>query len=113
MRKSEAEKIVRSGKITWGEIQDTLRRARKAGATDERRAVVNKGFTKATSYNIMCRYAKAYAPDQVVNAGHYNTWIGARHILVEFGCFWQGWRPEKIKKTLPKPVHQPPIDIPF
>lgn len=113
MRKHEAEKIARSGKITWGEIQGTLRRAKDAGATDDRRAIVNKSFTKATNYNIMCGYAKDYDAARIVDGKRFGEWIGARHILIEFGRYWEGWRPERKVKTMPKPHHQEPIDIPF
>ena len=113
MNKSSAEKIVRSGNVTWGQIQATLRRAYEAGACDERRAVVNKSFTKATSYNIMIGYAKEYDADRVVDGSRYGEWVGARHILIEFGRFWDGWKPERKTKTLPKPHHEPPIDLPF
>lgn len=113
MRKSEAEKIARSGKITWGEIQATLKRAYDAGAANESRSVVNKGFSKAAIYNVMCKYAKDYDPALVVDSGHYGKWIGARHVLIEFGKFWQGWRPETKQKVQPKPHHQAAITPPF
>ena len=113
MNKSTAEKIARSGNVTWGEIQDVLRKAHEAGACDECRAVVNKSFSKATSYNIMAGYAKEYDAAKVVDGSRFAEWVGARHILVEFGRFWNGWRPEQKTKTLPKPHHQSPIDPPF
>jgi hypothetical protein len=112
--KRTAEKIAKSGKITWGEIQATLRRAYEAGAANEDRAVVNQSFTKAASYNLMCDYTKDYDPELVVDGRRYSAWIGARHVLHEFGQFWQGWRPEpKKRRTLPKPSHQPAIEPPF
>ena len=112
--KRKAEQIARSGKITWGEIQATLRRAYEAGAANEDRAVVNKSFTKAAEYNLMCKYTAGYDPDLVVDSGRYSTWIGARHVIHEFGKFWQGWQPErKTKRTLPPPAHQPAIEPPF
>jgi hypothetical protein len=104
----------RAGEITWGEIQATLKRAYETGAANEDRSVVNKGLSKAVMYNFMCDYTKDRDPDLVVDNGHYPTWIGARHVLHEFGQFWQGWRPEpKKKRTLPKPSHQPAIEPPF
>lgn len=114
MNKAKAKQIARSGKITWGDLQATLRRAHEAGATDERRGVVNKGLTKAASYNIFVRYAKEHSSDDVVNKHIYSDWIGAQHIIREFGEFWEGWVPEERPKVEPPPpTHQPPVDCPF
>ena len=114
MNRKQAEDIARSGKVTWGEIQDVLHRAFEAGAADERRATVNKGFTKATSYNIMCGYAKGYERERIIDSNRYGEWVGARHILVEFGKFWEGWKPEpQPKKRIPPPTHQEPHEPPF
>jgi len=107
MRKHEAETIARSGKVTWGEIQGLLSRAYDAGAADGRRASVNKSFSKGTSFNIMWDYASEHGPNHVVDSRCFGEWIGARHCLVEFGEFWEGWRPEQKQISLPDPVHQP------
>ena len=79
-----------------------------------RRGVVNKGLTKAASYNIFVGYAKRYSSDVVVNKHIYSDWIGAQHIIREFGEFWAGWVPEERPKVEPPPpTHQPPVDCPF
>jgi hypothetical protein len=113
MRKGEAEKIARSGMIRWGELQETLKRAFESGAANEHRAIVNKSFDKATSYNFMCGYAKKYSPSRIVDNKRYGEWVGARHILVEFGRFWEGWRPECKQKPESPLHHQVAMEPPF
>lgn len=112
--KRTAERIAKSGKITWGEIQATLRRAYEAGAANEDRAVVNKNLSKATVFNLVCEYAVDRDPDSAVDSETPPAWISARRALIEFGQFWQGWTPEpKAKRALPAPSHQPAIEPPF
>ena len=112
MNYKQAETIAKSGKITWGELQATLQQAYDAGAADDRRGTVNNGLDKATMFNIMSGYAKEYTPDQVVSLKRWE-WLGAVHILREFGEFWEGWMPEIKRKTLPPPHHSEAVNPEF
>ena len=109
MNKSTAEKIAKSGQVAWGQIQALLQQAYGAGAADESRSAVNKSFSKGAMFNVMWGYAKEYSPDRIVDGRCYDEWIGARHCLVEFGCFWDGWTPDKHSIILPDPIHQEAI----
>lgn len=112
MNKSTAKKIATSGKITWGEVQQTLKRAFDAGKADDRRSVINKGLTKAHTYNIVGGAIKDYHPDRIISQTNYGEYCGAMHILRDFGEFWEGWCPEP-KQPLPEPAHTQAIEIPF
>jgi len=114
MRKGVAKRIALSGKITWGELQQTLVRAFEAGSCDERRAVGNKALSKAASYNVMIGWAKQYFESTVVDTYHAPHWIWAMRILREFGEFWEGWQPpQKERPAMKEPVHQEAIEPPF
>jgi len=113
MRKSDARRIAQSGKITWGELQETLKRAYRAGAANDKQSIVNRSFTKATSFNIMCRYAGKYTAAEFVNPKRHANWLGAQHILREFGHFWEGWRPEEKEVVKPSLHHQEAVEPSF
>lgn len=112
MNKGLAKKIATSGKITWGEIQQTLKRAFEAGKADGRRSVVNKGLSKAHTYNIVGNAIRDYDPDQIVSRTSYGEYCGAMHILRDFGEFWEGWRPDP-KPPRPAPARTTAVEIPF
>jgi len=94
MNKTTAKKIATSGKVTWGEIQQTLKRAFDAGRADARQSVVNKGLCKAHTYNIVGVSIKDYSPDRVISRTNYSEYCGAMHVLRDFGEFYEGWKPE-------------------
>jgi len=112
MNKALAKQIATSGKVTWGEIHDTLKRAFDAGAANERRSVVNKGLSKAHTYNIVGGAIKDYPPGKIISRTSYGEYCGAMHILRDFGEFYEGWRPEP-KPRLPPNATTPAIEIPF
>jgi len=112
VNKSTAKKIATSGKVTWGEIHQTLRRAFEAGSADGRRSVVNKGLSKAHTYNIVGAAIKGYPPDRVISKTNYGEYCGAMHILRDFGEFYEGWRPDP-KEPLPPHATTEAVEIPF
>ena len=112
MNKTIAKKIATSGKVTWGEIQQTLKRAFEAGKADDRRSVVNKGLSKAHTYNIIGAAIKDYSPSLVISRTNYGEYCGAMHVLRDFGEFYNGWKPEP-KKPLPQNATTDAIEIPF
>ena len=112
MNKTIAKQIATSGKITWGEIQQTLKRAFDAGKADGRRSVVNKGLSKAHTYNIVGAAIKDYSPDRTISRTNYGEYCGAMHILRDFGEFYRGWKPEP-KNPLPQNATTDAIEMQF
>ena len=112
MNKSTAKKIATSGKVTWGEIQQTLKRAFDVGKADDRRSVVNKGLSKAHTYNTIGRGIKDYPPSQIIGPD-FLEYHPATIVLRDFGEFYQGWKPEAKSKTLPPHATTEAIELPF
>lgn len=103
MNKTTAEKIIERG-ISWGDLQQMMQRAFDEGAANESRAIVNKGFSKALSFNILWDSIKGEPPLVGVPIG-VSGWHG-RNCLREFGAYWNGWRPAKKQRDWPPPAHE-------
>jgi hypothetical protein len=105
MNKGMAKAIIAHG-ITWGDIQDMMKHAYADGAANEKRAIVNKSFSKGTSFGILWKGVVGHPAEDTVPEG-VSGW-GARNCLREFGAYWTGWRPEKKKRDWPAPFHIAP-----
>jgi len=111
MNKSQAKEIANSG-ITVGQLKATLEAAYTGGAANNKRAVVNKGMSKATVFNIMVKGYQNQNDDTVIEGAHC---ISARNILREFGEYWDGEIPKKKIRNNDSGDyhHEEPIKIPW
>ena len=93
MNISTATVISKSGKVTYGQLRDTIRRAYKAGAADDTRSKTNASFSKGAVFNIFCDMLQGndeHPDDELIRGYRYRI---PYHILREFGDYWEGWIP--------------------
>ena len=110
MDKNTAIKLSREKKITYGEIKEILRKARRGVKDWRQRSNGNPSFTKGATFNIFARGIKKHADNEEPKLS-----VFTRNILWEFGEYSQyaDYETERKKPYTGKSHHQEPVELDF